>query len=106
MTAEYVPAVDHNGDEMWYDPDHDRIHEAPPGEGVPDGWRRLYVQSEPAPFEHSDMCEDSRNVSHLRDSVSGPACRCACPKCSDGHGFCICPQCSRPASHAHRPVTS
>ena len=51
MSAAYVPAVDLAGYELWADA-HGRAHslaaETFATNGIPDGWRRLYVREEPA----------------------------------------------------------
>ena len=119
MTGPYVPAVDldpirqradrwreqHAGQQWPCCSAHASAEDVPALIAEVEHWRRLYVRVEPAPFEHSDMCEDGDiEKTHLRDSMVGPACRCICPKC-DSNGYCICPRCSRPVSHAHREAT-
>jgi len=106
MTAEFVPAVDRDGDELWLSNLNEvRYLPARANGEAPEGWRRLgWMQPvETPPFDHSDMCEDGDDdMPHLPDGT----CACWCPKCNDPDFYCICPMCSRRDHHDHRPVTA
>jgi len=106
MTAEFVPAVDRDGDELWLSPRG--LVEFAPSRVDPDaGWRRLgYMQPvETPPFEHSPTVRHDQNGTPHIAPINGQ-CLCTCQYCSNDDGECICPSCNGQCGvHVDREVT-
>jgi len=101
MTAEFVPAVDSDGNEWWLHESGEPWRYVPGGATATPRLRRLgYMQ----PVETPNLPHHVMSIDGEPHLATDGGCRCRCSDCNSD-GFCICPMCSRPASHAHRPVS-